>query len=262
MNQINSSRRMLKKTVQQGPSNSLFLSLGERPRLSFTARIERAQFHRARSASKEGTWPLPPLLADFFSILLESRPHVCLSCPHDSGIRHSLFAPVGGDRTDCCQAGPHHERFCGGRSELAAADCDGHGLCDLVRRRGRTRDLGHACKGRAARRRRRSLRVEPLLDLSRNIFCSSFLSAESPDRRRLLSSAVQPRSRGALCRLHRGLVSRMGGCAVQSVGIDSECGHGWRGESVGRDGDRGGDRPVRPLEGCFLSLFWTSFKSP
>src|SRR5207253_5893178 len=29
-------------------------------RLSFTARIERAQFHRARSASKEGTWPLPP----------------------------------------------------------------------------------------------------------------------------------------------------------------------------------------------------------
>ena len=25
-----------------------------------TARIERAQFHRARSASKEGTWPLLP----------------------------------------------------------------------------------------------------------------------------------------------------------------------------------------------------------
>ena len=25
-----------------------------------TARIERAPFHRARSASKEGTWPLPP----------------------------------------------------------------------------------------------------------------------------------------------------------------------------------------------------------
>ena len=31
----------------------------EWPRLPFTARIERAQFHRARSASKEGTWPLP-----------------------------------------------------------------------------------------------------------------------------------------------------------------------------------------------------------
>jgi hypothetical protein len=28
--------------------------------LPFTARIGRAQFHRARSASKEGTWPLPP----------------------------------------------------------------------------------------------------------------------------------------------------------------------------------------------------------
>jgi len=57
--------------VEHGPSNSLFLSLGEWPRLPFTARIERAQFHRARSASKKGTWPLPSLLADFFSILLE-----------------------------------------------------------------------------------------------------------------------------------------------------------------------------------------------
>ena len=65
MNQINSSRRMLKKTVQQGPSNSLYLSLGEGPRLSFTARIERAQFHRARSASKKGTWPLPPCWRTF-----------------------------------------------------------------------------------------------------------------------------------------------------------------------------------------------------
>ena len=55
-----------------GPFNSLHLSLGEWPRLPFTARIERALFHRARSASKKGTWPLPPLLADFFSILLES----------------------------------------------------------------------------------------------------------------------------------------------------------------------------------------------
>jgi len=31
----------------------------EWPRLPFTARIERAQFHRARSANKKGTWPLP-----------------------------------------------------------------------------------------------------------------------------------------------------------------------------------------------------------
>ena len=38
--------------------------------LPFTARIERAPFHRARSESTKGTWPLPPLLADFFSILL------------------------------------------------------------------------------------------------------------------------------------------------------------------------------------------------
>ncbi len=35
-----------------------------------TARIEQAPFHRARSASKKGTWPLPPMLADFFGILL------------------------------------------------------------------------------------------------------------------------------------------------------------------------------------------------
>ena len=50
-----------------------YLSLGEWPRLPFTARIERAQFHRARSASKKDTWPLPPLLADFFSILLDKE---------------------------------------------------------------------------------------------------------------------------------------------------------------------------------------------
>ena len=50
--------------------NSLYLSLWEWPRLPFTARIERAPFHRARSVSKKGAWPLP-LLADFFSILLD-----------------------------------------------------------------------------------------------------------------------------------------------------------------------------------------------
>ena len=36
------------------------ISIRERPRLPFTARIGRAQFHRARSASKEGTWSLSP----------------------------------------------------------------------------------------------------------------------------------------------------------------------------------------------------------
>jgi len=61
---------MLKKAAQQGPSNSPYLSLGDWPRLPFTARIERAQFYRARSASKKGTWPSPSLLADVFSILL------------------------------------------------------------------------------------------------------------------------------------------------------------------------------------------------
>ena len=40
--------------------NSLYLSLGEWPRLPFAARIERAHSYRARSASKKGTWPLPP----------------------------------------------------------------------------------------------------------------------------------------------------------------------------------------------------------
>ena len=40
----------------------LHLSLREWPRLPFTARIERAHSYRARSASKKGTWPLPPPL--------------------------------------------------------------------------------------------------------------------------------------------------------------------------------------------------------
>jgi hypothetical protein len=46
--------------VQLRSSDSLYLALREWPRLPFTARIERAPFHRARSASKKGTWPLPP----------------------------------------------------------------------------------------------------------------------------------------------------------------------------------------------------------
>ena len=64
--------------VECGPSNCLYFSLGEWPRLPFTARIERAQFHRARSASKKSTWPLPPLLAAFFSILLDREGLVLL----------------------------------------------------------------------------------------------------------------------------------------------------------------------------------------
>ena len=44
----------------RGPSNPLYISSREWARSPFTARIERAPFHRARSASKKGTWPLPP----------------------------------------------------------------------------------------------------------------------------------------------------------------------------------------------------------
>ena len=47
---------------ERGPFSPLHLSLREWPRLPFTARIERAQLHHARSASKKGTWSLPPLL--------------------------------------------------------------------------------------------------------------------------------------------------------------------------------------------------------
>ena len=45
------------------PSSLVFLQEGV-ARLSFTARIERAQFQRARSASKKGTWSLPPHLSE------------------------------------------------------------------------------------------------------------------------------------------------------------------------------------------------------
>jgi hypothetical protein len=43
-------------------SISLCLSIGEWPRLPFTARIERPLFHRGGSASKKGTRPLPSIL--------------------------------------------------------------------------------------------------------------------------------------------------------------------------------------------------------
>ena len=57
---------MLKKAVQQGRSE-LLLYKGWVGGMIPTARIERAQFHRARSASK-GIVPATP--APFFSILL------------------------------------------------------------------------------------------------------------------------------------------------------------------------------------------------
>ena len=46
--------------------------------MPFPARIGRAPFHRARSASKKGTWPLPALLAAFFSFLLDRERVVLL----------------------------------------------------------------------------------------------------------------------------------------------------------------------------------------
>jgi hypothetical protein len=56
----------------------LTLSLGERPRLSFTARIERAHSYRARSASKEDTWPLPSQRSERPLEELLSEGHVLL----------------------------------------------------------------------------------------------------------------------------------------------------------------------------------------
>jgi hypothetical protein len=47
------------QATDKSPQARSFLSKREWPRLPFTARIERAQFHRARSASKRGTWSLP-----------------------------------------------------------------------------------------------------------------------------------------------------------------------------------------------------------
>jgi hypothetical protein len=101
--------------VECGPSNSLDLSLGEWSRLPFTARIERAQFHRARSASTKGTWPLPPMLADFFSILLELRRILACGCWPLKAKRGTHLARI------------IHERFCCNRGFAAATSLDAVG---------------------------------------------------------------------------------------------------------------------------------------
>ena len=44
---------------ERGPSDSQYLYSGSR-QAALTARIERPPFHRGGSASKKGTWPLPP----------------------------------------------------------------------------------------------------------------------------------------------------------------------------------------------------------
>ena len=50
-----------KALIQTIPPPSLGLLFAGQPGRSSIARIERALFHRARSASKKGTWPLPLL---------------------------------------------------------------------------------------------------------------------------------------------------------------------------------------------------------
>ena len=55
----------LSARVERGPSDSLYLSLEEWPRLPFTARIERPRLHRGGSASKKGSWTLLPPSSSF-----------------------------------------------------------------------------------------------------------------------------------------------------------------------------------------------------
>jgi hypothetical protein len=59
------------------------------------ARVSFHPFHRARSASKKGTWPLPPLLADFFSILLEMGDERAEEWRCRYGNRRSFCATMG-----------------------------------------------------------------------------------------------------------------------------------------------------------------------
>ncbi len=78
-------------------------------RLPFTARIERAQLHRARSASKKGTWPLPIsifrracIVVVFFAVdgtealFLEQR---CGVCNHGA-----VPAEIHGEILDRCDS--------------------------------------------------------------------------------------------------------------------------------------------------------------
>ena len=68
-----------------------------------------------------------------------------------------------------CQAGPYHEGFRGRRSESSAADCDGDGLCDVVRRRSGARDFCHVRERRIAWCCCRSIRVEHVSDSRRTL---------------------------------------------------------------------------------------------
>jgi hypothetical protein len=84
------------------------IAIRERPRPPSTARIGRAPLHRARSASREGAWPLPPPPSEaarcastedhqvpsplFFSLLLNLHPLNFFVCRHQlvSDLHHQL----------------------------------------------------------------------------------------------------------------------------------------------------------------------------
>ena len=70
--------------------------------MPFTARIERAQFHRARSASKKGTWLLPPHLSEAARCAsTEDHQDVLVGqvCDKELGLGHyKILATVTGDR--------------------------------------------------------------------------------------------------------------------------------------------------------------------
>jgi len=68
--------------------------LEEWPRLPSTARIERAQFHRARSASKEGTWPLLPHPSEAARARARDRPSYPAPFSH-SAIEHGARRSIG-----------------------------------------------------------------------------------------------------------------------------------------------------------------------
>ena len=93
-------------------SSSLYLSLGEWPRLPSTARIGRAQFHRARSASKEGTWPLPPLPSEAArSASTETMPAASPYPASSDPRRESVYLAPVSRWTDCTTQPCEHTNF-------------------------------------------------------------------------------------------------------------------------------------------------------
>ena len=79
----------------RGHSDFLCLSWREWPRLPSTARIERAQFHRARSASKEGTKLLPTRPSQ--TARCASTGIVLTTSPHFSAFLLALCGEMGNE---------------------------------------------------------------------------------------------------------------------------------------------------------------------